>query len=139
LAAKYDLDQFVLIVDEPFLLEEFHNRATWQVAYGSSLKHRIELRSQGKSEDEIFRTALDNIETFAVVGTQERMGDFSAKLKQTFGVGLQIGRINVTENKAEKRDLRMQTLRRIQDWVYMDLELYQRVLEMLSREPGEEQ
>jgi hypothetical protein len=139
LAAKYDLDQFVLIVDEPFLLEEFHNRATWQVAYGSSLKHRIELRSQGKSEDEIFRTALDNIETFAVVGTQERMGDFSAKLKQTFGVGLQIGRINVTENKAEKRDLRVQTLRRIQDWVYMDLELYQRVLEMLSREPGEEQ
>lgn len=139
IAAKYDLDQFVLIADEPFLLEEFHNRATWQVAYGSSLRHRAELRSQGKSEDEIFRSALDNVEKFTVVGTQERMGDFSAKLQRIFGVGLQINRINVTENKAEKSDLKVQTLRRIQDWVYMDLELYQRVLEMLSREPSEEQ
>jgi hypothetical protein len=67
------------------------------------------------------------------------MGDFSAKLQRIFGVGLQINRINVTENKAEKSDLKVQTLRRIQDWVYMDLELYQRVLEMLSREPSEEQ
>ena len=137
MAAKYDLDQFVLIRDEPFLIEEFNNRITWQVAYGSSLPLRLELRSQGKTEDEIFRTAVDNVESFAVVGTQERIGEFRDRLKQRYGVDLQIERTNVTQNKAEKRDLGIQTLRRIQDWVYMDLELYQRVLEMASRGPAE--
>jgi hypothetical protein len=138
MAAKYDLDQFVLIRDEPFLLEEFHNRATWQVAHGSLLEHRVELREQGKSEDEIFRMAVENVGAFAVVGTQERMSEFGDKLKQKYGVALQINRENVTQNKVEKRDLRIQALRQIQDWVYMDLELYQCVLEMALRQSSKE-
>ncbi len=128
MATKYDLDQFVLIKDEPFLVEEFHNRVTWQMAHGGSLPHRLELRDQGKTEDEIYRAAVDNVATFAVVGVQERMEDFAAKLKRKFAIDLRIGRENVTQNKAEKLNIGIQTLRRIQDWVYMDLELYQHVL-----------
>ena len=113
MAAKYDLDQFVLLSEQPFLIEEFHNRVTWQIAYGSSLQLRAELRQQGKTEDEIFQTALNNLETFAVIGTQERMGDFGSKLKRQYGVDLRINRVNVTQDKAERRDLRVQTLKRI--------------------------
>jgi hypothetical protein len=130
MAAKYDLDQFVLIRDEPFLLEEFHNRITWQVAYGSSLSLRLELRNQGQSEDEIFLAAINNVGAFAVVGVQERMGEFCSELESKYGVAFPIRQVNVTENKAGRHDLKVQTLRRIQDWVYMDLELYQSVLTM---------
>jgi Sulfotransferase family len=132
MAAKYDLDQFVLIRDEPFLMEEFYNRITWQVAHGSSIQLRLEMRSQGRSEDDIYQTAIDNIGMFAVVGTQERMSEFGDKLRQKYGIELQIKRENVTQNKAKKRDIKIQTLRQIQDWVYMDIELYQHVLSQLG-------
>jgi hypothetical protein len=132
MAAKYDLDQFVLIRDEPFLMEEFYNRITWQVAHGSSIQLRLEMRSQGRSEDDIYQTAIDNIGMFAVVGTQERMSEFGDKLRQKYGIELQIKRENVTQNKAKKRDIKIQTLRQIQDWVCMDIELYQHVLSQLG-------
>ncbi len=88
----------------------------------------MELRQQGKTEDDVFQAALRNLESCSVVGTQERLSDFGDELKHRYGVELQIERVNVTQNKAEKRDVRVQTIRRIQDWVYMDLELYQHVL-----------
>ena len=90
------------------------------------------MRSQGRSEDDIYQTAIDNIGMFAVVGTQERMSEFGDKLRQKYGIELQIKRENVTQNKAKKRDIKIQTLRQIQDWVYMDIELYEHVLSQLG-------
>ncbi|MDQ2735633.1 MAG: sulfotransferase family protein [Pseudomonadota bacterium] len=129
LAMRYSLDEFVAIRDEPFLIEEFFNRATWQIAYGSMLQQRHEIRDQGKSEDEVFRMASTHLQDFALIGVQERLREFADQLRQKFGVDLAINRINVTEAKLDKADIRIRTLKTIHEWTYMDLELYQRVLE----------
>ena len=47
LAYKFKLEDFVRIKDDPGLLEEFYNRCTLQIAYGSSINQRIEMRSKG--------------------------------------------------------------------------------------------
>ncbi len=131
LAAHYSIDEFAQIKDEPFLLEEFHNRMTWQIAYGSSLAHRLHLRDQAKTEDEIFRTAIDNLREFAVIGIQERMPEFAEKLYLRYDIRLRIEKSNVTDGKSDRRELSMRTLRTIHEWLYMDIELYQQVLTII--------
>jgi len=134
LAVRFPLDEFVLISDDLILVEEFYNRMTWQVAYGSSIAHRHEQRAAGKSEEDIFATATKNLDEFALIGTQDRMGDFSAGLREKFGVSLNIKPINVTEKRQALADIKMSTRRRIYDWIYMDVALYERA-EALSFRP----
>jgi len=134
LAVKFPLDEFVLITDDLILVEEFYNRMTWQVAFGSSIAQRHEQRAAGKSEEDIFAMAVKNLENFALVGVQDRMPDFSAGLKSKFGVSLNIKPINVTEKREALADIKMSTRRRIYDWIYMDVALYERA-EALSFRP----
>jgi hypothetical protein len=134
LAVKFPLDEFVLITDDLILVEEFYNRITWQVACGSSIPQRHEQRAAGKSEEDIFAMATKNLADFALIGVQDRMGDFSAGLKSKFGVGLNIKPINVTEKREPLADIKMSTRRRIYDWIYMDVALYERA-EALSFRP----
>ena len=130
LAHKYTLDQFVQLRDQPGLMEEFQNRCTLQIAYGSSLRHRRDIRAQGQTDDMIFATAVQNLREFKVVGVQEKLDLFGEKIFATFGVRLSIRKINVTQQRPDVSDVSIAVRRQIQDWVYMDLELYQEALRM---------
>src|SRR5262249_51742520 len=109
----------------PSLNEEFYNRSTWQIAYGSMLEQRRELREMGKTEEDIYRLAIENVQKFAVVGTQEDMPEFAKKIKAKYGSDLNVEKINVTQSRAEAFDLPIRTVRRIQQWVEIDLELFE--------------
>jgi Sulfotransferase family len=134
LANKYPLREFVKIRDEPSLLEEFYNRMTWQIAHGSSLALRRELREEGKSDDDIFKLALANLSSFSVVGVQERLGAFQLAVEQKFSVALKIRKANVTGVRAEVEEIDTVTIRAIQDWSFMDLELYHHACKLVSQE-----
>ena len=125
LAHKFKLEEFVRIKDYPGLIEEFFNRATFQIAFGSSLNQRIELRLKGFTENEIFDLAAKNLAGFKAVGIQENMGPFVDAINRLFGVTLNIEKVNVTGKRAGVSDIPVATRHAIQDWVYMDLELYQ--------------
>ena len=130
LASSYSLEDFARIRDQPGLIEEFQNRCTYQVAYGSSLSQRRHLRLQGLTDDQIFNTAVDNLAKFRAIGIQENMGRFSDIISDRFGVNLDIKKINVTRERPEIQAISVHTRRIIQDWVFMDLELYQEALRM---------
>jgi hypothetical protein len=127
LATRYSLGEFAMIRDEPTLLEEFYNRMTWQTAHGSTLAHRRGLRETGATEDDVCRMAMANAAGFAVVGTQDQMGQVARRLAARFGVTLRIRQVNVTEERTVLADLGMDVIRRIHDWVQMDLHLYEHV------------
>jgi hypothetical protein len=46
LAVNYNLTEFAKIRDEQLLAEEFFNRATWQIAYGSSIRRCSPVRAR---------------------------------------------------------------------------------------------
>ena len=130
LAHRFDLADFVTLNDQLGLLEEFQNRCTFQIAYGSSLDHRRRLRLQGLSENQIFDMAVANLRSCKVVGIQENMPSFSTKIHQTYGIDLHIQPINVTKERVEVDAIPISVRRSIQKWVYMDLELYQEGLKL---------
>ena len=138
LATKYSLGEFAMIRDDPFLLEEFYNRMTWQTAYGSTLGHRQEMRAAGKTEDEISRMAIANVSTFAVVGTQDRMDQVAQRLDARFGVKLRIRRVNVTQKRLAVDDVDIDVVRRIHEWVHLDLHLYEHVSRLAAQADWEQ-
>jgi hypothetical protein len=132
LAGKYPLSEFVKIKDEPSLLEAFYNTMTWQIAHGTSLALRRELRDMGKTDDDIFQLALTNLSTFSLVGVQERLALFEIAVARQFSVALKIRRANVTEARPAVKDIGIATIRAIQNWSFMDLELYQHAYKHVS-------
>jgi hypothetical protein len=133
LAGKYSLDEFVKIKDEPFLLEAFYNTMTWQIAHGTSLALRRELREAGKTDDDVFQLALANLSTFSLVGVQERLALFESAVARQFSVVLRIKKENVTGARPAVKDISIATIRAIHDWSFMDLELYQHAYEHVSQ------
>lgn len=133
LTKLYSLDDFVSLQDELQLTEEFFNRMTWQVAHGSTIEHRRELRDRGKTDNDLLAMAIGNLETFAVIGLQSRMGEFSRAIERRFGVNLNVGRVNVTEKRPSVNDLSVATRRKIFDWVYLDIELYEAASHLAGR------
>ena len=130
LAARFPIEEFVQIRDQPNLIEEFENRATFQVAYGSGLAHRRQMRLDGLTNDAIYTMASRNLDGFKAVGIQEDMTQFAAAIKAAYGIVLDIQKVNVTKERPQVRDISVATRRAIQNWVYMDLELYQQALRM---------
>jgi hypothetical protein len=128
LASKYSLNEFVKIRDQPGLLEEFYNRSALQIAHGSALHHRRELRQRGLTEDEIFRMAVGNLREFAVVGIQEDMLGLASKIRNATGIELGVQRINVTEARSPVSEIDIGTRNLMHQWLYMDLELYAEVI-----------
>ena len=115
------------------MIEEFENRATLQVAYGSSMAQRRQVRLQGWTNDAIYAEAVKNLSEFKVVGIQEDMNRFVDSMAKTYGVMLKVEKINVTKQRQSVSDLSMNTCRAIQDWVYMDMELYQQALRITQK------
>jgi hypothetical protein len=125
LAARYDLDQFAQIRDEPFLLQDMYNRMTWQIAYSHDLNLRQELIEAGVGDDGVVCMALSNLRKFAIVGIQTDMAALAEAIRQRYHVTLcSIGRVNVTHGRLARTDIAPRTLERIKWWVNLDEELY---------------
>jgi Sulfotransferase family len=132
LANKYPLSEFVKIRDEPLLAEALYNTMTWQIAHGTSLALRRELREMGKTEDDVLQLALANLSTFSLVGVQEKLGLFERAIEKKFLVALKIRKTNVTAERAAVEDIGIATEKAIQAWSLMDIELYERATKLLS-------
>lgn len=133
MASKYSLAEFVKIKDEPVLLETLFNRMTWQLAHGNSMEHRKELKAKGLGENEVFALALENMASFAVVGIQERMDEFSRNVRCKFSVPLDVRKTNVTKTRAAVADVDVAVIRAIHEWLYMDLELYHQAAQIAAQ------
>ncbi len=127
MASKYSLDDFVRIRDVFPLIEELFNRMTFQCAHGTAAHHRDQLRSQGLTDEDIYRLAAGNIETFAVIGVQEDIPGFELAIRRRFGLDIALGEVNRTADRRMVDDLSFATRSKILDWVYMDMELYDHV------------
>lgn len=124
LAARYDLDQFVRIRDEPFLLQDMYNRMTWQIAHSHDLSLRQELLDTGIQDDGLVRMAVANLRKFAIVGVQTDMSGLAEAIRQRYDVTLSIGRVNVTQMRVARAEIPSKTLEQIKWWVNLDEELY---------------
>lgn len=133
LASTYSLEHFMDLIDQTGLVLEFHNRCVWQIAAGTTSEHRRSKRLAGWTDDDLFATAVKNLETFKVVGIQEDLAGFSEDLIKAFGVHLNIKKINVTKKRDDLSSLPASVKRKIQNWVYMDIELYHHVLKGLAK------
>jgi hypothetical protein len=132
LTARYDLDQFVRIRDEPILHQELLNRMTWQIAYSHRLELRKDLIDAGVDGGELVRVAIANLRTFAIVGVQSDMASLAESIRQRYDVTLSIGRTNVTHSRLARADVSAQTLEHIEWWVQLDQELYRTWMSMRS-------
>jgi hypothetical protein len=130
IASKYSLDQFVRIRDVFALSEELCNRMTYQTAYGFNSRDRQWLRTEGNTDEDIYRMAADNVSRFAVVGIQEDLVDFETKIRRRFGLDISIGAVNQNEDRLAAHEISFATKSRILEWVYMDMELYDHVLRL---------
>lgn len=125
LAVNYNLTEFAKIRDEQLLAEEFFNRATWQIAYGSSVQHRATLHDQGVTDSALLARACQNLGRFAAVGFQEDTGPFNAAIERLVGRPLGMKRVNVTKERLPVGEISAATRDLIENWVYLDRELMQ--------------
>lgn len=133
LASSYDLEGFASLMDEILLIEEFHNRVTWQLACGNLIRHRTEGRDRGLTDDDLLRMAMENVEKMALVGFQDQMDDFTDAFNRRFGFALPLKRVNATRERVAMDDIPHAARRRIQKWLYLDIELYRMVRKRLLR------
>ena len=68
--------------------------------------------------------AINNINSFAIVGIQENIAAFHESLKSRFGLDLNISKDNTTRERVNVTNIPVRTLRKIQEWTYLDIELY---------------
>jgi hypothetical protein len=130
IASKYSLEDFVRITDISAITDELYNRMTFQVAYGASMMHREHLRTEGKTDEEIFGMAVENLGTFAEIGIQEDLKEFEMNIRARYGLDITIGSLNQNEDRIPTKDISFNTKARILDWLYMDMELYEHVLKL---------
>jgi hypothetical protein len=123
LAVNYDLHEFASIRDEQLLGEEFVNRTTWQLAYGSSIAHRAALHDAGVTQAQLLERAKANLAGFAAVGFQDDIGPFNDAVSRLAGSTLAMRRVNVTANRVGLTDIPAATRRLIEGWVELDIEL----------------
>jgi hypothetical protein len=124
LAARYDLDQFVQIWDEPVLQKELLNRMTWQIAYSHRLELRRDLVEAGIGDQQLVQLAISNLMKFTVVGIQTDIAGLAEAIRRRYNVRLSIGRINVSDTRLAKADIALRTLKNIERWVELDNEFY---------------
>ena len=125
LATDYTLDGFIAVKDDVSLLEQFFNRMTWQLADTFSMNGRHRLRAEGITDNDLLALAVQNLRACDVVGVQERMDAFAGRFERRIGQPLVIEKLNVTQNREPLAALPSQTRRRIMEWIYLDVELYQ--------------
>ena len=127
LAEHLPLAEFAERFDELPLIEEFFNRMTWQLAHSHHISRRKEMPTRMASA-ELLEMALDNLAKCEVVGFQHDMASFAARCSQLVGQPLLFGNHNSTKKRAPVSDLSPALRRRIEDWLPLDIQLYQAAL-----------
>lgn len=125
LAHKLPLREFARAFDEPELVSELYNRTCWQLHSSFRLLKRYEAReSRGLGSDALASEVLENLRSFAVVGFQDRYGDFVAALNARFDLDIANRKINVTERRSGVEDLTHTEISAILPWVEADMAVY---------------
>jgi hypothetical protein len=128
MAHHLSLLEFARAMDEPELCSELFNRMAWQLHSNYRLLKRFEQRSaQGVvTLDALVEGAMANLGTFAVVGFQDRYGDFVDRVNDRFGLKIENRKVNVTEARSAMDDLSHAELDAILPWLRADMEIYAR-------------
>ena len=125
LAHSLSLLEFARAMDEPELCSELMNRMTWQLHSSFRLIRRFELRRDtALTRADLVAQAMDNLRSFAVVGFQDRYGDFVDAINETFHLDIENRKINVTQRRSAVEDLSHAELSEILPWVEADMEIY---------------
>ncbi len=125
LAHALPLVDFTRALDEPELTSELYNRMCWQLHSSYRLPRRTEIRTERHLDhDALVSETLANLDRFAVVGFQDRYGDFLAALNTRFGLKIGNVRINVTARHSAVEDLTRAELAGILTWVEADMDMY---------------
>jgi hypothetical protein len=135
LADLYSLDDFVTIKDDHSLVTQLFNRMTWQVAFSGLPLQRQAQRAHGITDAQLLGIAVANLRACTVVGLQDQMDDFATEFERRLGLKLAIERTNVTAGRAGTAEISAATRRRIQEWVYLDMELYQAACALVAARP----
>ena len=101
---------------------------TWQLAHSHHLKKRQEI-STDITYAQLLEKAMSHLETFSVVGFQSDMEGFSQRCEDELGLTLEIGQHNKTGERKSAAKLSKSVRRRIETWVELDIQLYERCLE----------
>jgi Sulfotransferase family len=125
LADLYSLDDFVTIKDDHSLVTQLFNRMTWQVAFSGLPLQRQAQRAHGITDAQLLAVAVANLRACEVVGLQDHMDAFTKTFEHRLGLKLAIDRTNVTAGRPAATEIPAATRRRIHEWVYLDMELYQ--------------
>lgn len=125
LARKLPLLEFARAMDEPELCSELYNRMAWQVHSSFRMPRRFEIRRDtGLTQADLAAQALENLRGFAVVGFQDRYGDFIDAVNTRFDLRVPNRKINVTASRSALDDLSHAELSAILPWVQADMDLY---------------
>ena len=80
-AQQLSLLEFAQAMDEPELCSELYNRMTWQLHSSYRLMRRFEIRrDRALTREMLFDETMANLRRFAVVGFQDRYGEFVSAL-----------------------------------------------------------
>ena len=124
-AHALSLLDFAQAFDEPELCSELYNRMAWQLHSSYRLMHRFEhRRDRNLTEAMLFEETMANLRRFAVVGFQDRYGDFVSALNDRFTLDIENRKINVTQRRSSVEDLSHAELQAILPWVSVDMEVY---------------
>ncbi len=129
LAKRLTFEEFLTSVDEPKILMSIVNVQAWQIAYGNELQQRYD--RPNISPDELFGKAIENLETFAVVGVKENLPALAQSIRDKLGLNVDQNRApeNVTVARPTFNTLEFRLRAMIHPLVEVDLALYHYVLE----------
>jgi hypothetical protein len=101
----------------------------WQVHSDFRLMRRYQMRcKRGVDTPALIEGALKNLREFAVVGFQDRYGEFIESVNGHFGMEIENRKVNVTERRSAMEDLSREELRAILNWIEADMEVYLQIL-----------
>lgn len=126
MAHHLSLLEFAHAMDEPELCSELFNRMSWQLHSNYRLLKRFGQRSEKGvvTLDALIDGAMSNLRRFAVVGFQDRYGDFVDQVNTRFELNIENRKVNVTERRSAMEDLTHAELSAILPWLRADMELY---------------
>ncbi|MAC81958.1 MAG: hypothetical protein CML66_28330 [Rhodobacteraceae bacterium] len=124
-AHSLSLLEFARAFDEPELCSELYNRMAWQLHSSYRLLRRFEhRRDRGLTDQMLLDETMANLRNFAVVGFQDRYGDFVTALNNRFHLDIENRKINVTQRRSSVEDLSHAEISAILPWVAVDMEIY---------------
>jgi hypothetical protein len=138
LASQHKLEDFVELHNEPGVIVEFCNRATWQLAYSATYPMRKMLqREQNLDDMKVLELAKGNLLQFKIVGFQEQYHCLIEKINSTYGLNIKNRTMNVTKERVYPETISAELKSKIYRWVYLDNELYNYALARYGPASGE--